>query len=242
MHVIVLVAAAFVAGVVHLTFGMGSGALLTPLLTLLIDPATAVGTMTIVTGVAAEVETLRRYRSPGELRLLALLIPCSLVGVAIGSYLLVGLSPVTVRWIIGGMAALFGCIEWIRQALGRAGGRPWAMGWGVPFGIVAGISGALANADGLVLSLFLLQRQLDKQRFIATMNTYLLLMGLVRAVVYLKIGVLSRPMLLSTLAVLPALWLGGFIGVWLNRRVSPLRFRQALATLVLITGIMLIVH
>jgi uncharacterized membrane protein YfcA len=98
-------AAALVLGLLKTSVGGGIGLTLTPLLTLILPPSAVLGLLGCLM-VLSDPISLRMYWRRWETGLLRRLIPASLVGIALGAWLLAGLSEAGLRRLIGAAALL----------------------------------------------------------------------------------------------------------------------------------------
>lgn len=239
MNLLLVAATGAAVGAIHLGFGLGAGALLTPLLALLIDPADALTIMSILAWVA-QIVAARRYGRAWRWDCLRWLVPATAAGMLLGTLLLQALPRPLVSRIIGVAAVAYGLIQLVRLVRDR---QPLRLAppplLAVPLGLAAGVTGALANVDGVLVSMFLLAHGLEKQQFITTMNLYLLLTGTWKLAIFLAMGVLPWKVAAGTLLVAPAVLLGGLAGQAVNGRLSARQFNVGVAFLVFLVGFLL---
>jgi uncharacterized membrane protein YfcA len=108
------------------------------------------------------------------------------------------------------------------------------------FGFLGGIASTLIHAGGMVMSIYLIQKPKDKRSFVGTFVLFFAITNFLKMISYLRIGILTIEILLLVAAISPLVILGGVIGNALNKRVSQELFRKVVLTIILITGIRLL--
>lgn len=87
----------------------------------------------------------------------------------------------------------------------------------------------------------LLPQQLDKVRYVATINAFFLLTNAVKLVPYGMLGQFSSENLLTSLLLAPFVPLGVWAGLWLQDKVNLLWFYRIARAGLLLAGIQLLV-
>jgi len=232
---IVLVGAFVTSG-----FGIGGGILMTPLFILLLPPKFAIGLlgplMLLMSGTG-----VRQYWGQWSMPSILVLLPSSLVGIWLGTYLLAEIPPAVVSKTVGVLAIVFGIIQFL--VINRPGWRDrlrpgtWQ---GVGFGFAAGVSTALAHSGGIIFSFYLLPHSRTKEIFVSTALFIFFVSGFVKIGTYAYYGILTFPILLLSLTLVPGLILGSVAGKRLNRLIPNKLFMQLICILVGVMGIKLI--
>lgn len=115
------------------------------------------------------------------------------------------------------------------------------MGAALGIGYLGGVATVLAHAGGVVWSIFFLARKLEKRCFVASIILILTLSDVIKIVTYLQIDILDLSAILIVLVMSPVIILGSNLGNWLNKRISPVRFRAVVLAFILVLGVKLAV-
>jgi uncharacterized membrane protein YfcA len=240
--------AALLVGLSKAGFGAGAGLLAVPLMASVLGPGRALGLMLLVL-ITGDVFSIIHYPRAHDRRVLMMLIPGLVCGVA-GGYFLLGWfrglpdSELWLRRLIGFLSVAFVGFQVLRMARERhleGGGEPYVpRTWhGVAIGVCGGVTSTLAHAGGPVIALFLLPQRLEKRVFVGTFIKYFLIGNLVKLVPYLMQGLLTREVLVMSLALVPAVVVGTLLGVYLHSKFSDTAFRATIYVLAVCIGISL---
>ena len=260
LHTVLLYVAALLIGLSKAGFGGGTGILVTPLLASILPAREAVGLMLPLL-FATDIMALFHYWGKWNRRNVLSLVPGAFVGILIGILILNMISDVYLKKFIGAMACLFGIIQVIRSV------RAWGVRdadpsrenappvpsnagislllmrylYGTVAGMVTGIISTLAHIGGVITTMYLLPQGLSNQAFVGTCTAVYFLINLMKIGPYIKLGLLTGPVLRQDLLLLPAIFVGVVTGIALNRRISQKLFSRIILVLVLITGIKLLI-
>jgi uncharacterized membrane protein YfcA len=184
---------------------------------------------------------VRQYWRLWDNRHVLILLPASLVGIWLGTYLLAEVPPLIVRKTVGILAVIFGGFQLfaIHRPEWRNRWRPPA--WqGVGFGFGSGITSALAHTGGIVFSFYLLPHSRTKEVFVATTVFLFFTSGLVKMGTYWYYELLTLPILILSLVLMPALIIGSILGKKLNQRIPNKLFLRLISLFIALMGIRLI--
>ncbi len=237
---------AFVAGVIAFLgfmiglakggFG-GLGALLTPLLALVVPVALAVGVLLPMLMVG-DVFALYMYWKEWDLALVKRMLPAGIVGALAGTFLLSWLPPDGLRIILGIFVLVVVAYKFLSdriQAI-RYEPRPWHA---PAAGFLSGVASGMFNSGGPPFNSYLLLQKLKARPFIATTAIYFALLNLIKVPGFLYTGVLDVPLLLSLWWVFPFIP----VGIWVARmtltRLSPSAFEWIIIALLLFSSLTL---
>jgi len=226
-------AAALVTGFLRNAVGGGIGLALTPVLTLVLPPQPVlamIGLLLLLSDPFSLWLYWRRWDG-GEARRL---VPAMLVGIALGGWLVAGLSAAALCQTIGGAALLFGSVQLAVMLRGRTppaapASRPVAVG----VGLAAGVASTVAHSGGVVLGLYLVGRPLGSAGVVATGTLAYAISDVGRLGTYAAIGWVTPPLLLATVAATPLLYLGSWLGYRLNARLPRRAFALTLVAIAL---------
>lgn len=237
----VIAVIAFAAGAAKVAFGVGSGALLTPVAALVLPAKTAVALMAPLMMVTDFV-AIPRYWRKWSGRHVLVVIPTAFVGIILGTVFLTWASPLWVKRAIGVVALLFVATQMWRRTRSFGASRtkvPDSLGYVA--GLFAGVTSGIAHAGGIVISIYFIESGLTKQVFVASVIATLFLTDVTKMISYWQSGVLTWPVLVTGLLLSPAMLLGGSAGAWLSQRMTVSQFTTFLMFLLGISGFLLLV-
>ncbi|HEX6259300.1 MAG TPA: sulfite exporter TauE/SafE family protein, partial [Woeseiaceae bacterium] len=179
------------------------------------------------------------YRGRWVLAELRLLLPASLVGIGIGTWLFGAMSPAVIRLLLGIVAVVFTLQHWL-QALGSnapQGRLPPSAG--VIAAATAGFTSFVAHAGGPPISMYLLRRHLDRTAFVGTTVVFFAVVNYVKLIPYTWLDQLDDSNLSTSLVLAPLAPVGVAMGVWLHNRVTDRLFFRVAYTLLFVVGLKL---
>lgn len=235
---IISTAALLIAGTVKGAIGIGLPTTSIGLMTLAIDPRTAIALVLVPMIVS---NAWQVYRS-GEIRAAFLrYLPFSIALMA-GVWVTVRLTsdaPDRVLFAVLGVAILiFVAVNVTRFAPGipDKADRPAQVG----FGLIAGVMGGLTSVWAPPAAVYLAARQTQKDEFVRASGLLIFLGSLPLALGYLREGFVSTPLLLVSVGLLVPTILGFTLGEKLRRRLSEEGFRRILLGLFFLMGLNLL--
>ena len=231
-------AAVFAGYVVFGATGFGAAPITIPVLAHFLPLPAVLGITTLLdfgSGVALGFHTRRE----AERRELALLIPFTLAGVALGVTLLVNLP----RTATLGALGVFVCAYAVYGMLRPAPARPLTRRWAAPAGLASGVFGALFGVGGPPYAVYLAARIREAARLRATISSMLVASVGIRLVAFLIAGVLADARLwLTAVALAPMAALGLWTGNRLHRRAPASAIRRTVLLVLLGMGVSLLVR
>lgn len=226
----------FMIGVSKGGFG-GLGALLTPLLALVLPVASAVGVLLPMLMVG-DAFAVSMYWKAWDLDLVKRMLPAGIVGALAGTALLSWLSPDGLRIILGIFVLVLVAYKFLSDRIQAIRYEPRS--WHAPAaGLLAGVASGMFNNGGPTFSSYLLLQKLKARPFIATSAIYFALLNITKVPGFLYTGVLDLPLLFSLW------WVFLFIpvGIWVARvtltRVNPLAFEWIVIVLLIFSSLWL---
>jgi uncharacterized membrane protein YfcA len=237
---VVLCLGAFLIGLSKAGFGGGAGMVVTPLLALVLPPRVGLGLMLPLL-LTTDLMALVWYRGQWDRHSVAILLPPSILGIALGGYLLQLIPSDLLVRLMGLFALVFASLQLDAHRRSRTSQvprfRPWV---GVAFGFAAGVTSTLAHLGGILTTIFLLPRRLGPAQFVATGTVVFVCMNLAKLPPYIQQGLLPFEVWRQAALLFPALVAGVLVGFTLNGRVSPKRFNLVVLGIVFCTGIYLL--
>ena len=86
----------------------------------------------------------------------------------------------------------------------------------------------------------MLPQKLPRNLFVGTTAVFFFIVNLVKLIPYAWLGLLVVGNLTVTVLMLPVLFIGTKLGIWLNRRFSELWFNRVVYGILLVVGVQLI--
>ena len=173
------------------------------------------------------------------------LVPGSIIGIALGSFILKDISDVHLKKIIGGIACLFAILEFFRPRIMRklkpdsTDAEPalhFKMWHGVLVGIIAGVLSTLAHMAGIIIVMYLLPQRLDNRTFVATTTVLYFFINMIKFPFYFQLGLIPSEIIIEAVVLLPFVGLGVQAGVYLNSRFSERIFSRIVLIMLFATG------
>jgi uncharacterized protein len=234
---VLAILATFLAGMIRTSVGVGAGIGLTASLSLIFDARTTLAIMAFLQ-IALGISAVGHYWRKWDLQLVQRLVLAASAGVVLGSWLITILPPEWLRRILGLGLAGIAALELFRaEVLPRAQFPP--AGNGVASGFVSGVAGAMANASGAVLALYLKRLTLTHEVFLGTLSAVVLAHDLVRLGAYWNFGLLHEAALKTALLLLPFVFGGGWVGARIRGVVPERALTRIVLSLVILVGAVL---
>ncbi len=178
---------------------------------------------------------------------LVYLMPATLLGVAVASYLfvsdsaLISVSDNALKILIGLLGivfvAYFAAKKWILRHI-HASHPTW--GKGAVFGFAAGVTSTLAHAAGPVMQMYLLPQQLEKKNFAGTSCAFFWMLNLIKLIPFAMLGRIQPDNLKLGAVLLPVIPLGVALGWWLTHKTEQKHYTMLIYAVLLITSVTLI--
>lgn len=235
---IVTAVAILLTGISKSGLGGALGGLAVPFMSLWMSPRDAVAVMLPVL-IAMDLFGIRAWRGKADWAELRLLLPASLVGIALGTLAFGVMSDRMVKGAVGLIAVVFAADRLLR--------RPKADPHTAPLprlarlcGVGAGFTSTLAHAGGPPLMIYLLTRGLPREAFAATSVFFFAALNLAKLPFYLGLDLFTRDTLVMSAMLLPLVSVGVWTGMRLLQRI-PERPFYLLATAALgLSGVKLL--
>ncbi len=228
----ILLAAYFIRGIT----GFGSGLISVPLLALFLPLKFVVPLILLLDFTASIVIGGFNFKRV-KWDEVGVLIPFGIVGVILGTSLLVNLPPEPMLIALAGFVFVFA----MRSLLNLHGDKLISRGWAVPASLTGGTVGALFGTGGPPYVIYLSHRIRDKSELRATFSALFFTEGLTRIGSFLVAGLLmTASVWVAFFAALPlvlgALYLGGRVHVG----ISPAQMARLVGVLLLVSSVSLL--
>lgn len=236
------VPAVLIFGISKGGFGGGLGLVAVPMMTLAIGPTQAAAILLPILCVM-DLFGSWAYRQRWDRRLMVVLVPGALVGIAVGWATFRFMNADAIRILVGGIAVWFTLDFYVKAwRAGRAdppGRRPGrAEGW--LWSGVSGFTSFVAHAGSPPLGVYLLPQRLDKSVFVGTTAIFFLVVNYAKLVPYGFLGQFDTTNLATSLVLSPLAPVGIWLGLWLHGRVPQRAFYVVCYGLLTATGVKLL--
>lgn len=247
--------AAMVMGAAKSGFAGGIGLLSMPILIYACaGNSTLANAMMLPLLIACDYVTIVIWWRRWDARVVLLLVPGMIVGIALGTLALWGmlslggglrgpqqkLTDAALNLTIGLLALGFvGLRIWRTFHKATTPFRPNSVN-GFATGTAAGLTSTLAHAAGPITTMFLLPQAMDKTKFVATACLYYFIGNQLKLAPYLGLRLLTVESMMGSLFLLPAVVVGAFLGAFLHKRVNEKIFSAIVYVLLTAAGVQLI--
>jgi uncharacterized membrane protein YfcA len=236
------------AQLIYATVGFGAGMFAVALMALVLPDLVGIVVVLLMLTFVTEVWVLARTWRRAKFHLLGWLVPGMVVGLWLGTQVLVTTDVSLLKRFLGLMVIGAG-LYFTLELRARQGDRnrpeneapsslkaPWIS---LPVGLLSGFLGATFGTGGPPVIIFLRAHSLDKAAFRSTILTYFLLMSLLRAGTYAKADLITVDHAVAAAWLLPGSVAGILIGMVIHNHISERRFSQVVSLLLVILGVLL---
>ncbi len=235
------VIAAFLAGLIKTTFGVGAGVFLTPILSINMDPKVAVALLAPLM-LLTDLSAIGLHWKKWDMSHIKVLIPGEVIGVFIGSYYLAWASPNIIQVTIGIVAMAFSALQILRQQKSEfftnLNMKPVH---GAFISIFAGAASAVAHSGGIIVSIYLVTLGMAKHTFVATLVIFLFVGDVLKTFLFSNLGVLNSTIFIEGIKLTPVLLLGSWIGGRIINKITDKQFILIVNILIFLSGFFLII-
>ncbi len=214
-------------------FAGGAGVLAVPLIALLLPVPQAVVIMLPIL-IVMDIKTLQYYKQHIDILLLKKLIFPALVGIAIGGLTLGIIPEKGLQAGLGILCIIFALWHTLNKAFKKLASISWFWAY------LSGFTSTLIHAGGPPINIFLIHLKLPKLTWLATSAAFFGLMNLIKTVPYMLNKQWSEQLLNISLLLLPAAFIGVYLGKHIQTRLSEQHFSLVCRYLLLTAGLSLI--
>ena len=179
------------------------------------------------------------FRRDFSSRNLLILIPSSVIGVALGWLLAARVSDDAVRLAVGVISIGFVLYMLARERLKRAPVEKPGVPAGILWGSLAGFTSFISHSGSPPFQVYVMPQYLKPRVFAGTSTMFFAASNLLKVPPYFLLGQFSRENLSLSAGLVPVAILSAFAGVWLVRRVSTDRFYAIILALTFLIGVKL---
>jgi hypothetical protein len=239
---ITAVFAVVLVGIAKAGFGGGVGVIATPLMALTIPVADAAALLLPLL-IIIDILSIRYYWGRYHRHSIKMMLPMALAGIVVGALLFTTFSANerALKVAIGLLSLAF--VGWRvvqKTVLRQLEKRPLSDNAGRLLGGLAGFTSAIAHAGGPPVTIYMLPQELSRDLFVGTTVLFFTVVNLTKLIPYAALGLLEVGNVVTILILSPLCYIGVKLGLYLNRRFTDTWFNRVIYTLLLLTGIQLI--
>ena len=225
----------FLASTVKGLTGFGFALTSLPLLSIFLDPQTAVPLITICS-VFLDGYTLYEARREVQYREIIPLVASGITGMLFGAYVLVSLDSQIIRLVIGVVTVLFTLASFMGLKREITNTKLAS----IPVGLLSGLLGGSMSISGPPIVLFFNNQNVEKRTFRANLIAYFFCLYLATVPAYFYGNLITLDIVRSSGYLVPVMFIGASIGIRLSKRVDETLFKRVALSLILVTGLMAI--
>ncbi len=238
LRLMVAALAILLAGATKGVTGMGLPVVATPFLAALFDVRTAIA-ITIIPTTLSDLPILYTFRAEWrQLRWLVPLVVAGMVGIVIGTRILVRVDQRLLAGVLGVSVLAFVATSWFRP-LSRLD-TSFAKRWGAAVGWAGGLLQGATGASGPIITILFYQLNLSRAAFLFVINAFFLMLDTTQLVSLISVGVFTPRLFLlalsATFLVMPTL----FLALRFQARISDQVFHRAVLLVLALTGLVLL--
>ncbi len=222
--------------------GLGAplGAIVAPMLAIAFPVSEAVS-LVLPLLIIGDIFALAAYWKQWDLRYLWLMLPPAIIGIVIGTTLLVSLDNRTLKTVLGLFTLFFVAVRVFGDRLLEAHYQP--RDWhGVIAGAITGLASALANAGGTPFTIYMMLQKVTPRVFVGTITLYFAILNVLKLPGYIGTGLLTWDRLLTLIPALPLIPVGVWIGHAVVKRLNRQVFDIILLGVLTLAAILLLVR
>jgi uncharacterized membrane protein YfcA len=215
----------------------GVGQMATPLLALVMPPLEAAAIMLPIM-IVQDWSAMWVYRREWVGRILAIMLPGAVIGIALAAWLAAYISDAAVRIFIGVTTIVFVLYSAIGMMRGvQTAMRQGTVGAGLFWGALSGFTSTICQAGGPPYQVYVMSQKLPKMLFVGTTAMFFAALNMMKVAPYLALGQFSFKGFGTSLALLPLALLTNQLGFWLVRVTPQETFYRITLGLMLVISI-----
>ncbi|MEO7384978.1 MAG: sulfite exporter TauE/SafE family protein [Novosphingobium sp.] len=218
----------------------GIGALGTPLLALVLPPATAAAVLLPVL-LVQDVVSVWSFRRTWDKWIVGWMLPGAVVGVALASGFAAAVDERQLMLVLGVITLAFGAYRlWVERGerIVAASNSP---GWvGTLFGVALGMASQIAHSGGPPFQIWVTPRKIKHETYVGTSSVLFAIVNWLKVPSYLLLGSLNRQTLSAAAMLLPLAIVSTLLAVRVIRKLNAQRFYTIIYSLMTLLGCKLI--
>ena len=229
----------FVAFFIRSLTGFGSALVSIPLLALLFDLKFAVPLEALLEVGISILLMSKVYKAISKTTLVPLIMG-TIIGSLLGTYILYSFANVFLKRMLGVAIILFALSLLLEKTSNAI--KSVSSGWGLLAGAIGGVFGGLFGTSGPPFVMYLTYKLKQKDVLRASLVGLFTIDYTWRVGVFATTGLLTMEIFKFALILTPALVLGTILGHKTHFKINETRFRQIIAAILIISGILLLIR
>lgn len=227
-----------ITGISKSGFAGGLGVMNVPLMSLFISPQFALAIMMPIL-IVMDIIIFWHYRKSWDRSIVMMLIPGSVLGLAIGGLTFHFMDANLIKFVVGAISIIL-VVQFFLIAKSQS--IPKKPGKLIPFllGTVSGFAGFIAHAGGPPVKGFLIQQKPDKTEFVATNGAFVFFTNTLKCAGYTLLGNMTFESMKVSLLLSPMLFIGIGLGTYLHNLINPKVFTKFVYMLLAIAALKLL--
>lgn len=231
-----------IVGLSSLLIGLSKGGLgaalvvlVTPIMIQVMPVADAVS-LSLPLLIIADVFALWAFWKTWDMHYIRLLLPMAILGIGVGTFLLVNLPDDVLRRLLGVFTLVFVAYRLWSARLHAESYTP--RNWhGYLAGAASGLGSALANTGAPPFTAYMLLQEVSPTVFVGTTTLFFALVNLIKIPWLVAGGLLDFGDLTSILWSIPLIPVGVWLGRWLIRRLNRVAFERVMLLVLTLAGL-----
>lgn len=233
------VPAVLIAGVAKGGFGSSFSMAAVPIMSLAVAPPQAAAIMLPLL-CFMDLFGAWAYRGKWDRKNIKILLPATVVGIALGTVAFRSLDVTMFRLLVGSIAVIFTLNYWFNWAQRERPPQPASWIRGGFWGALSGFVSFIGHAGGPPVIVYLLPQRLEKTVYHATTVIFFLIGNYVKLIPYTLLGQLNPGNLTTSLVLAPVVPIAMITGIYLHTRVSAAVFYRICYAVLFVTGLKLL--
>jgi len=223
----------FFAGLIQGLTGFGFALVAVPIMTLFLSPKEVVPVV-LIHAILIVAVILYEARKWVDLKRIWPLMIAGIVGIPLGTYLLIFLQEGTLKILIGSVIVVF-ALAFLKGFRKQIKAEKLAF---APVGFISGLLAGSTMMGGPPVILFFTNQGLSKNVFRANIVLYFTAVSLAAIPAYVAGGLITKEVMKYAVLLLPALIAGGLTGIRLARAVQEQLFEKIVLIILIVAGLM----
>lgn len=180
------------------------------------------------------------YRKHAQWSHLKKLLPSSIIGVIIGTYVGQFIDDELFKLIMGVIIFLsVGILIWLERSTSKQ--IPEGKWFAITTGVLLGFTTMVGNLAGAVMTLYLLVMNMPKNKFIGTVAWFFIIINILKIPFHVFVWkTIDWNTLLLDLTLLPLVAVGAFIGIKIVKFISEKNYRYFIIIMTIVASIFMI--
>lgn len=214
----------------------GIGALTTPLLALVLPPATAAAILLPLL-ISQDIVSVWAFRHSWDRWIVSWMLPGAIIGIGIGWLFAAAVDERALMAALGFITLSFGAYRLWAERGGRIAAPSNSPGWvGTLFGVATGLTSQIAHAGAPPFQMWVTPRRLPHLTYVGTNSILFAAINWLKVPSYLALGVMTREVIIAALVLMPVAIAATLVSVRVIRRLDASRFYVIVYWLMILLG------